>query len=353
MLNKLNYILFLVILFASCEEFYTPKIDTIGGQLVVDAQITNDISQNYVHLTKTNAFYSTQPAEPVTGAKVELVQIIGTSTTSTTAYESGAGNFYFSSTPIIGKNYKLRITILQDIYESEVVAMPPIPTISSFYTEHKAEKQYRTSSSGAPIEYFFEGRQTYIDAPITSTLSHYRFGLRSIMEWVFTPPEVAGPPPPQVYGWNSFYYKSEYYLAGPKVYSQSGKIEKQPLMMMSYSTYDYLQTDSVVQKGWIFIIDQFGTSTGSYDFHEKLNSQFAADGSLFDPVQTQIFGNITCKSDASKMVFGYFDLNSYRQYRYYMTLGGKMNSSIPRQINRYPTIPYSGTTVGFPPTWWE
>ena len=340
----------MIILLASCEEFYTPKIDTIEGQLVVDAQITNDVSQNYVRLTKTSAFYSTQQATPVTGAKVELVQINGN---TTTAYESGSGNFYFNSTPIIGKSYKLRITILQDIYESDIVVMPPIPSISSLYTEHKVEKQYRTNASGAPMEYILEGRQIYVDAPVISTLSHYRFASRSVMEWVYTPPEVAGPPPPQVYGWSSFYYISEFNIAGPKIYSQTGKIEKHPLFSLSYRIADYLQTDTVVQKGWILIIDQFGTSAGSYDFHAKLNSQFGADGSLFDPVQTQIFGNITCKNDASKIVFGYFDLNSYRQYRYYVTLGGKLNTSIPRQLLRYPSIPNGGQTVGFPPSWWE
>jgi hypothetical protein len=350
MLKNLINISILVILFASCEEFYTPKIDTIDGQLVVDAQITNDASQNYVRLTKTSAFYSTQPATPITGAKVELVQISGP---TTTAYESGSGNFYFNTTPVIGKKYKLRITILQDIYESDIVTMPPLPALSNFYTAHKVEKQYRTNSTGTPSEYIFEGREVYVDVPVTSSLSNYRFVSRSVMEWVYTPPEVAGPPPPQVFGWNSFFYTSEFNIAGPKIYSQTGKIEQHPLFTLSYRIADYLQTDTVVQKGWILIIDEFGTSAGSYDFHTKLNSQFAADGSLFDPVQTQIFGNITCKNDPSKIVFGYFDLNSYRQYRYFITLGGPSFSSVPREINKYPTISDAGRTKGFTPSWWE
>ena len=350
MLKNLIYLSILVIALASCEEVYTPKMDAIDGQLVVDAQITNDPSQNYVRLTKTSAFYSVQPAKPVTGAKVELVQVSGP---VTTAYESGTGSFYFNSTPIIGKSYKLRITILQDIYESDIATMPPLPSLSNFYTGHKVEKQYRTNSTGTPSEYIQEGREIYVDAPVTSSLSHYRFASRSVMEWVYTPPEVAGPPPPQINGWNSFYYNSEFNIAGPKMYSQSGNIVKHPLFTLSYRIADYLQTDTVVQKGWILIIDQFGISGGSYDFHAKLNSQFAADGSLFDPVQTQIFGNITCKNDASKIVFGYFDLNSYRQYRYYITLGGKLNTSIPRQILRYPSIPDSGQTKGVTPSWWE
>ena len=350
MCKRLIYLILLLLVFASCEEYYHPAIDVVDGQLIVDAQVTNDPAHNYVRLTKTSAFYSQGAAPKVTGAKVELMQISGS---SYLANETSTGNYTFNVTPVSGKNYKLRITVQSDVYESDIVAMPPVPSINLLYNEHVVQKQYRTDGFGKATAYDVAGRQVYIDAPVTSTLSHYRFNVRSILEWIYNPPAINGPPPPEFFGWQAFNNNSSYNLAAPKQFIGTDKIEKHPLLMISYKISDYMFTDTLVSNGWILIIDQFGTSTGSYDFHTRLNNQFAATGNLFDPVQTQVFGNINCKSDPAKIVYGYFDLNSYRQYRYFLKVTNISDPTLPRQIFRYPDIPDSGFTRGFTPSWWE
>jgi hypothetical protein len=350
MCKKLIYFSYLLLLFTSCEEYYTPVIDTVGGQLVVEALLTNDASKNFVRLTKTRSFYDKLPPLAALNAKVALVGIDGI---AIRASESIPGNFTFNSIPVAGKNYKLRITYNNDTYESEMVMMPPVPTYDNFYTENVEKKIYKTDGDGVPSAHYIQGREVYIDAPVSSVLSYYRFETRSISEWVYAPPGLSGPAPPPLYGWQSFFENSKFNIAGPKKFSQNEKIEKQPLTLLSYRSSDYLESDSLVSLGWILIIDQFGTSKGSYEYHEKLNSQFAADGSLFDPIQTQVYGNITCITDHSKNVFGYFDLNSYKQFRYYLYITGPEYPGTLRQIFRYPNIPYAGESLGFTPDWWE
>ena len=264
------------------------------------------------------------------------------------------GNFFFNSIPTAGRNYKLLIKLNNDSYESEIVTMPPIPSITSFYTGLVEKKEYRTDGSGVPVPYTIVGSEIYLDAPSTAEISNYRFSTRRILEWFYNPPATAGPPPPSHYGWFSYYDYGLFNIAGQKQFSQNSKIEKQPVVFLPYDTRDQLKPDSIAN-GWIVYVDEYGTSKGSYEFHEKLNNQFAATGSLFDPIQTQIYGNITCVSDPSKTVFGYFDLNSYKQERFYIYLSGPNanNSVVFRQIFKYPYIPDNGETVGFPPDWWE
>lgn len=346
MRKELIYLAFLTVLLASCEEFYTPNIDSAEGQLVVEALITNNPSKNYVHLTKTRGLYDNQSPEVVSGARVELVEINGK---TVQGYESGSGYFLFNTIPAIGKNYKLRILVHKDTYESEEVTMPPLPTIEKFYTENKVEKIYKPDAYGVPVAYDVQGRGIYVDAPVTIALSHYRFDIRSILEWTYDS-ITTGPPEPTVYGWFSYYERAKFNLAEPKRFSQTDKIEKHPLLTLSYN---FLHSDSILSHGWILIIDQFGTSKGSYEFHEKLNSQFAADGSLFDPIQTQVNGNIICKTDPAKIVFGYFDLNSCQQIRYYINLSSPNSEVVVRQLFRYPYIPDEGSIKGEPPVWWE
>ena len=350
MRKKLIYLSILPIFLASCEEYYTPKIDTVAGQLVVEAVITNDPSQNFVHLTKTSSFYDKIPSEAVSGARIELVEINGDVIEGA---ESTSGYFNFNTIPVIGKDYMLRIFINNDIYESEVVTMPPMPSIIDFYTGHIEKKEYITDGYGVPYANVVIGREFYIDAPAKDSLANYRFISKAVLEWVYIPHTMSGPPPPPVYGWQAHTSNDLINIAGPKKFSQTGKIEKQPIMFFPYDAHIALLPDTTTFLGWIVIINQYGTSRGSFEYHEKLNSQFAADGSLFDPIQTQIYGNITCKTDSAKKAFGYFDLNSYRQYRYFLFLYSPDGAIKLRQIFRYPSIPDSGSTVGIPPDWWE
>ncbi|HEY3390552.1 MAG TPA: DUF4249 domain-containing protein [Prolixibacteraceae bacterium] len=349
MRKELIYFCFLILLFTSCEERYNPTIDSIDGQLVVEAMAGSDPSHNFVHLTKTNSFYSEKPAEAVAGAFVSLLEPSGTIIRST---ENNTGYFTFQATPKIGRNYKLQILLDGETYESEFVTMPPTPSITNFYTGNIETKEYVTDGYGAPVAITVRGRELYVDAPVTAELSNYRFSTRAVLQWSWSPRSANGPPPPPHFGWESHYPKSVFNIAGRKEFSQNSKIEKHPLMTLPYNAKElYLKPDSTFN-GWIMIIDQYGTSKGSYDYHEKLNSQFEAEGSLFDPVQTQIYGNIKCITDPSKIAFGYFDLNSYRQYRYFI-YSTSPESVILRQIFRYPYISEEGETVSLPPDFWE
>lgn len=338
---------------ASCEDAYHPKIDTVEGRLVVQGLITNDPNQNYILLTKTTSFYDKTPSETVSGATVNLVDGNGT---IIQGKESSQGNFHFDTVPVTGQDYKLRILLDKDIYESEPVIMPPLPSVTNFYSERFEKSEYQTDAYGVPYSVKVIGRELYIDAPITPALSNFRFGMRSVMQWYYQPPMLGPPPPfvPPIYGWLSLFPKYNYNVAGPKKFSESDIIEKHPLFFLPYSTSLLIKPDSTFL-GWIFILDQYGTSQGSFDYHEKLNSQFSADGTLFDPIQTQVYGNIKCITDPLKIAFGYFDLNSYRQYRYYLyfTNPSPGGSITTREITRYPYISEEGVTVEYPPDWWE
>ena len=353
MIKRLIYLSLTLSSLASCEDAYHPKIDTVEGHLVVQGLITNDPAQNYILLTKTTAFYDKTPSETVPGATVNLIDGNGS---IIQGKESSQGNFHFDTVPLTGQEYKLQILLNKDIFESESVMMPPVPSIINFYTERVEKTEYQTDAYGVPYPVKVIGRELYLDAPVTQLLSYYRFDMRSVLEWYYQPPMMGPPPPfiPPIYGWLSIYYKENYKIAGPKKFSQSDKIEKQPLVLLPYNTSLLIKPDSTFS-GWIFILDQYGTSKGSFDYHEKLNSQFSADGTLFDPIQTQVYGNITCKTDPSKITFGYFDLNSYRQYRYYLYFTNpSSNGSITiREITRYPYISDEGKTIEYPPGWWE
>lgn len=134
MRKKIIYLALFAALCISCEEYYNPEMESVPGMMVVESNLTNDPHQNYVRLSMTQDFYSTSQEEKITGAKVELIQIYGE---TMTAIEQSSGYYTFSGTPVPGRNYMLRITYQEDIYESATVTMPPIPAIDTLYTLHK------------------------------------------------------------------------------------------------------------------------------------------------------------------------------------------------------------------------
>ena len=364
MRKKLIYILFLVVLAVSCEEYYYPVMDTVSGHLVVEAQITNDLSKNTIHLTKTRSFYDKLPPLEVTGATVSLIEI--GSKVVIRGYESSSGHYVLNSLPESGKTYYLRITISTETYESMAVTMPPVPAFKKFYTEYLIKTVFVNTPNNDLQTFDYPGRELYADMPLTSALSHYRLKVRNLVEWSWYSNPSGKSLYPDAYGWTTFTDNQQFKLAGPADFNQSSVIEKYNLLTLSYIPFTYLFADSLTSCGHIVMIDLYGTSKESYDFHQQLNNQFGASGSLFDPVQTQIKGNILCTTTPSETVYGYFDLNSFRQYRYYFYLNPPPGKYIEREIFRYPVIPSAGKVFAIPktreepnppiikpPDWWE
>jgi hypothetical protein len=363
MSKKIYYLLFLLLFMVSCEKIYTPAIDEVSGQLVVDAKITNDINRNDVHLSRTRAFYDRLAVIEVTGAAVTLNEVGGK---SVRANEITTGHYNFSSVPTPGKQYFIRIIIGGNTYESKASTMPPEPTYSNFSTSYVKYTLNQNSGESTPRTYERDGREIDIDLPINDANSYYRFTIRSLIEYTYS--TATGSLFPDSYGWFSYQNNEKFPLVGPKDQTEPGKVVKHPLLLLDYSPLLYFHSDlrPLISHGWILMFEEYGITKESYEFHEQLNNQFAATGSLFDPIQTQIYGNVICKSNPLEIVYGFCDLYSVKQFRYFLKLPTPPIALTLREILKYPVIPFDGEIKATPPTaenptpdplkppeWWE
>jgi hypothetical protein len=333
----------MVTLFVSCEEYYHPVLEQVPGMMVVESRLTNDPKQNFVRLSMTRNFNSTDAVEWITSAKIELMEVKGK---TTSASQIQPGYYTFQETPVTGKAYVLKISYQNDIFESDPVVMPPMPTIDALYALHKDDKVYRTNAYGVPELFTIPGREISIDATLSPELQNFLFSWRTIILWKTYPPN------PPKYGWKSFYDEGNFNLCARQDYSISDKINHHPLFSLAYNSQKYLDSPDYISDNWIVIIDQYGISEKSYKYHKKLNMQLSAEASLFEPQVSQVYGNVHCKNNPSKIILGYFDVNSYRQYRYYLNLGLSEKSTVVlRKLNTYPHIPASGDTIAKPKFW--
>lgn len=355
MRKLLLYLSFLQLFFVSCEEIYHPDMDTVSGQLVVDARITNDLTKNYIHLSKTRHFYDDQPVLNVSGATVSLVELGGS---AIRAYESSTGYYSFYTVPESGKKYFLRIIIQNVTYESRAVTMPPVPTLTNFNSKHVITVVNENSGESTPRTYERPEREITVDMPLTDALSYYRLNIRSLLQWTLHIPKRPSFYP-LAYGWNSFENREQFHLLSPKNQAEPGKIINHQLLTLSYTPFNPTAADTMKAAGWIIFVEQYGTSKESFEYHTQLNSQFAATGSLFDPIQTQVYGNILCKSKPSEIVYGYFNLCSFQQYRYFLIVNTPPGMNSTRQLYSFPVIPDFGMVSGkdsdppLKPSWWQ
>lgn len=363
-MNKIISLILLLALFSACEETYRPSIDILPGSLVVEARLTNDNTQNFIRLSQSRSFYSTDPVNWATGAIVELVEAGAKITTK--GAEIKPGNYSFPQNPVPGKSYALRITWQGNVYQSDFSTMPPIPTIDSLYTQNYIQKTTKLDAYDVPQTYEAPGRQILINAPLSADLNYFRFNYQAVIQWVYSkvpgidsipvPIDDSGKTPRDTvwYGWNTITDPAEFNLAGPKDYSTSNELQKHLIKWLDYRGSVYLDSAKQRPYNWIFTLEQFGLSKATYDFYTKLNQQFKANGNLFDPVTAQVESNVRCVNDPTKLVLGFFDVSSYSRSRYYMNLGSGLDRTVVlRRLNYFYDIPDRGYVLFNKPVFWE
>lgn len=344
---KLAVLLLLSVAFVSCEEYYTPDLDSATSMLVVESQITNIASKNFVRLTKTQDFYETNADTKISGAKVELLETGGG-----TSYgkETSTGYFTLAKSAIPGKTYTLKVTYDNKTFISSPVVMPALPQIDTLYTSRSIKKTYEPSEYGAPKEVENPVFNLIVDAPISSQLKYFRYSVRSVLQWKYSPPST-GAPLPLWYGWKNTPSNSTFNIIGQGNYSTAtNKIKNHNIQSLYIDPYQYLDSAALAPAGWIEIIDQYGITKEAYDFYSALNKQFVADGNLFDPVLSQIPSNIYCKTDVSIKVVGFFNVCSYQGYRYFIF--PQKTSIFQKRVSNSLDIPESGYLTGLPPNFW-
>jgi hypothetical protein len=114
-------ILFVVILFASCEDAIQIKLDEGSKLLVVDAFINDMRTNQVVKITNTDSYFSGQNPPPVNSATVVLKDITANKSYNFTG--SGNGNYIYTITPVdtiafVGHAYELSVSYNGNIYTS-------------------------------------------------------------------------------------------------------------------------------------------------------------------------------------------------------------------------------------------
>lgn len=338
-----------LLLICGCKEIYDPDVNNDESALVVQGLMTNVYGQLSVRISRAVPYDSSMSQKPVKGAMVKITDDHGH---VFLLKDNGSGQYVNNDALAVpGDAYMLHVeTVNGDIYESETQVMPHPYKQDSIYAEIKIKKEWMPSSSGDYFEISKTGMETSVDLSSGSDdMPKCRYESLVTVLYVY---QGDGLPPPTVYCWYSFQPDPGINITESRFDRSSGLVPKHVLNYFGTNIkyYDERDLDFSVY-GWLLQVKKFSLSSSTHQYYSKIKKQMEASGKIFDPVPSQLIGNVKCINHPEKLVFGFFEV-SYQENLYYRYRTGQ--KIIPlKPVDNFPGFTNQGEIVGIPPVFWS
>jgi len=318
-------VVLLIETFESCTEIYNPNISSDTKVLIVEGLITNEAGPYIIKLYAAEPFYadSVVGSKTVSGAKLEITDNENQTFKLT---ESKAGSYVtpINFTAKVGNSYKLLITTNDgNKYESNVETLLPPQTYDSIHviaaTEGYLDKYNQLQNA--------DGTDILVDLfksiSKSDLVSICRFVNKITVQYDYTTPSynAMGKLKENMhwhyFGWGTFNLNGIENITEENEATTNTLIRNHLIGFMPFpaSNYGFIIPDAAPL--WYYLrVNQYTINNDSYHFYKGANKQLSASGKIFDPITTQLHGNLKCVSNSSKIVLGMFEVSSVKHYAF-------------------------------------
>ena len=296
--------LFMIFL-SSCQKPYYPENLDSGEKIpVIQGFINNGPGPYEVTLSWASPFESEQ-IEPIEDATVFIYDDLGNEEQLTM---STPGHYFTSNDEFVGipdRIYFLHFELSNgDTYESTPTKLEIVPMTYSLYEQAGTQEGYEVSSyDGEMLIKTYDGLYYYVDMTLNTTQQHYFYystkSFRQTYRYIGKVTERC---------WNI-----EYLDEVPNIKATIEKNNKQiikghKLGFIRYYNQDPLTTEPSDAMGWILMTTFYSVSNEVFNYYQSVAKQLKSNNQIFDPVPSQIKGNIKCLTDTTKTVLGVFEV---------------------------------------------
>lgn len=304
----------------SCQEIYDdPSIKSAADIIVVKGLITDAEGPYSVYVSHTIPFNEEEPTVYADALGIEGAEVIisDDSGNSEVLSEDGKGHYVTSAggiRGIAGNIYTLSVTTPDgNNYQSKPCLLRPAPEIVSVYPVNTEEFVLVNNMYGAPSLQKRQGVGIFADiAGLSDDDTFFRFGIRIIKETrelYFMGPTI--------YCWTTNHINNKKNLLVTDHLSGDG-IVKHHVTFLTPDIYpaEYLQSWNVTLylDGRIVALDVYSISREIYDYYSSFYNQLSAENRIFDPIPTNLTGNMYCQNDPSQTVLGIFEASGKNYY---------------------------------------
>lgn len=295
-----------------CVDPFVPEVTAFENNLVVEGQILEGKQPAVVRLSRSFGLNEEQPERlrnarvgirDDAGGEIFLTEIVpGVYQSDTSEYEG-----------IPGRSYQLFFELAGESYESSWMLMKPGTEIKDVYWELEKQGTGNDSTTGA---------QFYLNTsdPENKTI-FYR--------WEFTETWEFRVPEPAIGLWNWQANRPDFYnpdsipetcwrmdtssriIIATTEGLNEDKIVDLPLHYVSTE-------DNQLRIKYSILIKQYSISKETYQFYQQLKSTTEDIGGLFDPIPSEVIGNIRNTGNPDETVLGYFSADGYDSRRIFI-----------------------------------
>lgn len=304
---KKSYLLIVLITIIGCKQIYDPDIDSNKTNIVINGVITNDTALSRVTIGKAQIFHHNNRHQYVSGAVVKVFDneglIYNLSETSLGVYRNP------SLKAESGKTYFLEVISPEgDVYRSEVQSLPAKIRADTIFGEIFNLKFTEVKLTGEFFQIDKNILQPYFG--LTNNVSEIpkcRFYFKNTVV---------------VLDHDTYVWMTVTPLPAISNYSKyqlnTNQIKKNPLSYLFTDMSEYGLYGSLVC--FIIFIDKYDLNTSTFQYYKEVKQQSEYAGKIFDPIPTQIKGNITCINNPEKLALGMFEVSNGEQFIYKCTI---------------------------------
>lgn len=351
----------------SCTKVYNPNVDSVPSEMVVDASISTSPAVHQIRLSSSNPYNGNSKYAGITGAIVSVSDDQGR---VIPFGEIGQGGLYETDTnetikAEIGRTYTLHITTKEgDVFVSEPQTILKCAPMDSLFCESDEQKVLEENDNGDSYAVIYKGMRVEVNTKgLYPNHNFYLYSWQAYEEYCVG--LVYGPflhllythvPLPSKYNKDVCTGNADNYVNQQLSHNRLVFIPNDELQNFTGSIPDsLLQKKNHVQsesfQGLIFRLEQKSISDNAYLFWSSVQNQLNASGNLFDPVASQIAGNISCTNNLQKKAFGvFYAYDVSEKYAYlYMSVTDRI-TSIP--LNAFPKLVVDSFYWEVPPPGW-
>lgn len=145
-MRSLFIYIFALVIFASCDEPYQIDEEVTDGRIVIEALLTNRDSMQFVKVTRTSSFYSSDDSPRVTDAIVTVTDgggVVVNYIHNPSNHDDSVGYYFPGSdfSGVIGQTYHLRVEVDGIVYEAtdQLLAVTPVDSLTIDIDEEERE----------------------------------------------------------------------------------------------------------------------------------------------------------------------------------------------------------------------
>ena len=324
-LKKICFVVLLIITLIGCTEVYIPEVNSDTQALIVEGLVTDGAGPFTIKLSmaKPLSFDSVGAAKSVLDAKLVITD---NENHVFTLDEAGSGNYSTPTNfkPQIGNSYKLHIETKDgSIYESKSEKLLPPQTYDSirgFYTKNNylnSNKELENATGADICVDLFKSVSTSESVPSCRFVSNVTVQY----QYTITGTDLYGNPTTDwfwfLFGWNTFNLNETENITEEKVASANPIMHNHSIGFMPLTAANYGFTIPYEASIIYYLrVNQYTMNSDSYRFYKDANTQLSANGKIFDPIAAQLYGNMKCINNSSKVVLGLFEVSSVKQHAF-------------------------------------